>query len=58
MAEIQGKKVSIYLRKEQLEYIDKESKRLDLSRSRFIEYKILPVELRILEEKRGRPRKE
>lgn len=55
---IDGKKVSIYLRVEQLEYIDRESAKLGLSRSRFIEYKILPPHLRILLEKRGRPRKE
>ena len=55
---IDGKKVSIYLRAEQLEYIDKESAKLGFSRSRFIEYKILPPHLRILIERRGRPRKE
>lgn len=55
---INGKKVSIYLRVEQLEYIDKESAKLGFSRSRFIEYKVLPPHLRILIEKRGRPRKE
>ena len=39
---VEAKKVSIYLRKEQFEYLDSESEKLGVSRSKFIEMKIFP----------------
>lgn len=56
MEKIKARKVSIYLREEQLEFLDKQAEKQGLSRSRFIERTCLPQELWVLEEKRGRPK--
>ena len=55
---IEAKKIAIYLRKNQLEWLDKQSTKENLSRSRFIEHKVFPEEMWVIEERRGRPRKE
>ena len=54
---VEAKKVSIYLRKEQFEYLDSESEKLGVSRSKFIEMKIFPKALRVLMNKKGAARK-
>lgn len=55
---IEARKVSIYLRGEQLKWLDEQSKAEGLSRSRFIEKKVFPEEMCVLEKRLGRPRKE
>ena len=54
---VEAKKVSIYLRKGQLEYLDSESEKLGVSRSKFIEMKIFPKTLQVLMNKKGTARK-
>ena len=54
---VEAKKVSIYLRKEQFEYLDSESEKLGVSRSKFIEMKIFPKALQVLMNKKGTARK-
>lgn len=54
---VEAKKVSIYLRKEQFEYLDSESEKLGVSRSKFIEMKIFPKTLQVLMNKKGTARK-
>ena len=54
---VEAKKVSIYLRKEQFEYLDSESEKLGVSRSKFIEMKIFPKTLQVLLNKKGTARK-
>lgn len=54
---VEAKKVSIYLRKEQFEYLDSESEKLGVSRSKFIEMKIFPKILQVLMNKKGAARK-
>ena len=54
---VEAKKVSIYLRKEQFEYLDSESEKMGVSRSKFIEMKIFPKALQVLMNKKGAARK-
>jgi hypothetical protein len=54
---IEGKRMSIYLREEQLEWLDAQSKAEGVSRTKFIEKRVFPQGLQILNERRGRPRK-
>lgn len=54
---VEAKKTSIYLRKEQLEYLDSESEKQGVSRSKFIEMKIFPKALQVLMNKKGAARK-
>jgi hypothetical protein len=55
---IKARKVSIYLREEQLQWLDAKSKVEGVSRSKFIECKVFPEEMRVIEKRAGRPRKE
>lgn len=55
---IKARKIAIYLREEQLQWLDAQSKAEGLSRSKFIERKVFPQGLWIIKERRGRPRKE
>lgn len=50
---MEGKKFSIYMKKEQLEYVDKEAEKLDVSRSKYIEIMVLPEELQTLGKRKG-----
>lgn len=54
---IKARKISIYLRSEQLEWLDAQSKAEGVSRTKFIEKRVFPQGLQILNERRGRPRK-
>ena len=51
-----GARFSVYLRKNQLEWLDKEAEKIGVSRSKFIELKTFPKELQILKEKKGNPK--
>lgn len=55
---IKARKIAIYLREEQLQWLDAQSKAEGVSRSKFIERKVFPQQLWIIKERRGRPRKE
>ena len=55
---IKARKIAIYLREEQLQWLDAQSKAEGLSRSRFIERKVFPQGLWLIKERHGRPRKE
>ena len=55
---IKARKIAIYLREEQLQWLDAQSKAEGVSRSKFIERKVFPRGLWIINERRGRPRKE
>lgn len=48
-----GARFSIYLRKNQLEWLDKEAEKMGVSRSKFIELKTFPKTLQILKDKKG-----
>lgn len=55
---IKARKIAIYLREEQLQWLDAQSKAEGVSRSKFIERKVFPQCLWVIKERRGRPRKE
>ena len=55
---IKARKIAIYLREEQLQWLDAQSKSEGVSRSKFIERKVFPQALWIIKERHGRPRKE
>lgn len=52
MAKDNGVRFSVYFRKEQVEYMDKEADRLGISRSKYLE-RALPKELQVLENRKG-----
>lgn len=52
-----GVRFSVYFRKEQVEYMDKEAQKLGISRSKYLE-RALPLELQVLENRKGAERKE
>lgn len=54
---VEAKKVSIYLHKEQFEYLDGESEKLGVSRSKYIEMKVFPKKMQVLKLKKGKERK-
>ena len=47
-------KFTIYLRDESLAYVDEKAKKKGLSRSRYIEMKVVPKELQRKDDRRGR----
>ena len=55
---IKARKIAIYLREEQLQWLDAQSKAEGVSRSKFIERKVFPRGLWVINERRGRPRKD
>lgn len=59
MAEVigNGKKIAIYLRPEQLQYLDAESDRMGVSRSVYIERRCFPPEMWKLKTRKGAPKK-
>lgn len=48
-----GARFSIYLRKNQLEWLDNEAEKMGVSRSKFIELKTFPKSLQVLKDKKG-----
>ena len=48
-----GVRFSIYLRKNQLEWLDKQAEEKGISRSKYIELKTFPKELQVLKDKKG-----
>ena len=48
-----GARFSVYLRQNQLEWLDKEAEKMGVSRSKFIEIKTFPKELQILKDRKG-----
>lgn len=57
MAKDNGVRFSVYFRKEQVEYMDKEAQKLGISRSKYLE-RALPLELQVLENRKGAEKKE
>jgi hypothetical protein len=53
-----GVRFSIYLRKNQLEWLDNEAEKIGVSRSKFIELKTFPKSLQVLKEKKGASKNE
>ena len=51
-----GSRFSVYLRQNQLEWLDKEAEKMGVSRSKFIEIKTFPKELQVLKNKKGNPK--
>ena len=51
-----GARFSVYLRQNQLEWLDKEAEKMGVSRSKFIEIKTFPKELQVLKNKKGNPK--
>lgn len=52
MAKDNGVRFSVYFRKEQVEYMDREADKLGISRSKYLE-RALPKELQVLEHRKG-----
>ena len=48
-----GEWVSVYLRQNLLEWLDKEAEKMGVSRSKFIEKRTFPKELQILKDRKG-----
>lgn len=47
-----GCRFSVYLRPAQLEWLDREADKANVSRSKFIELKVFPKELQLLKDKK------
>lgn len=56
MAKGNGVRFSVYFRKEQVEYMDKEAQKLGISRSKYLE-RAMPLELQVLENRKGAEKK-
>lgn len=52
-----GARFSIYLRKNQLEWLDEQAEKMGVSRSKYIELKTFPKELQVLKDKKGAKKK-
>ena len=48
-----GARFSVYLRQNQLEWLDREAEKMGVSRSKFIELKTFPKSLQILKDRKG-----
>ena len=48
-----GARFSVYLRSNQLEWLDREAEKMGVSRSKFIEIKTFPKELQVLKDRKG-----
>ena len=48
-----GARFSVYLRQNQLEWLDKEAEKMGVSRSKFIEIKTFPKSLQVLKDRKG-----
>jgi hypothetical protein len=57
MAVESGVRFSVYFHEDQIKWLDAEANKMNVSRSKFIELKVLPKELQKLQSKRGRPKK-
>lgn len=47
-----GVRFSVYFHPEQIEWLDKEAEKLNVSRSKFIEMRVLPSELQFLKSRK------
>ena len=52
-----GARFSVYLRQNQLEWLDKEAEKMGVSRSKFIEIKTFPKNMWLLKDKKGAKKK-
>ena len=52
-----GARFSVYLRQNQLEWLDKQAEAKGVSRSKYIELKTFPKELQVLKDKKGAKKK-
>lgn len=52
-----GCRFSVYFHEDQIKWLDEQAEKIGVSRSKFIEIKVLPKELQKLQSKRGRPKK-
>lgn len=52
-----GARFSVYLRQNQLEWLDAQAEKMGVSRSKFIELKTFPKELQLLKDKKGAKKK-
>ena len=48
-----GARFSVYLRQNQLEWLDREAEKMGVSRSKFIEIRTFPKSLQILKDRKG-----
>ena len=48
-----GARFSVYLRQNQLEWLDREAEKMGVSRSKFIEIKTFPKSLQVLKDRKG-----
>ena len=53
-----GVRFSVYFHPEQIKYLDKEAEKKGISRSKFIESKVLPKELQYLKDRKGAKKNE
>jgi hypothetical protein len=58
MAEEKGTRFSVYFHKNQIDWLDAEAEKLGVSRSKFIEMRILPKNLQFLKNKKGAKKNE
>ena len=56
MTKEKGVRFSVYFHKEQIDFLDQEAEKMGVSRSKYIERKIMPKDLQILEQKKGAPK--
>ena len=52
-----GARFSVYLRPNQLAWLDEQAEKMGISRSKYIEMKTFPKELQILKERKGAKKK-
>ena len=52
-----GARFSVYLRQNQLEWLDQKAEAMGVSRSKYIELKTFPKELQVLKDKKGAKKK-
>lgn len=53
-----GARFSVYLRPNQLAWLDEQAEKMGVSRSKFIELKTFPKELQLLKDKKGAKKSE
>lgn len=57
VAKEKGVRFSVYFHPEQIEYLDKEAEKMNVSRSKYIEIKCLPKSMQYLQNKKGGAKK-
>lgn len=58
MKKEKGIRFSVYFHPEQIAWLDSEAEKINVSRSKFIEMRVLPKDLQILKTKKGAPKNE